>query len=558
MEIEEVSSLKKAMKGEKKGLCFVSIGEYILRDILSRLPATSFAFAACVNRSWNRVCNQILSRPKLLSGLSLNPCLELAVKETIDKVLSGPIRPHFAIVYVGRFCLKKTHQLVTESLSFRIPIVVSEARGIIGSDAVSNEFREVKWVEEDLEEEYNSQGNISRGIVLIVGFVPGLKVSTIQLLRPLRQPLQPVAGPPPVSLIDKFVLDIKDYATSVSGCTSPAAILMFADQHSDMKPVLEKMDYAFAEETVIVGDENGCFLYSSGNDFGVTGGSRKYFCKKTERQMYQNHRCDAVAMVFCKDRGNSPGDGEIHFHLSLLNGVSPVGPMYKGASVRVTRDKESTWLTARREGSIELLDGQRILDYIDDEIQSDITCDDLYIGVTRRRKCFIGSEKGKFISSLAFHEIQGGDEEYLFVKGDGIKTGDSFRFYHPNPEAALTIRDNVYEEFRNLKQDWWSQGCRLVSGAVARGDRKEVCGGLVFSCFGRGESFFGRQHVDSSVFLDNFLGVPLAGKFCCGEIGRGSTISKKDDTKDQNSRCHLHIYSTVYFMMLYTPKPSGN
>ncbi|KAJ4974604.1 hypothetical protein NE237_007778 [Protea cynaroides] len=89
------------------------------------------------------------------------------------------------------------------------------------SDAVSNEFRKVKWVEEDLEEEYNSPGNINRGIVLIVGFMPGLKVSTIQFLRP-------IAGPPPVSLIDKFVLDIKDYATSVSGCTSPAAILMFA------------------------------------------------------------------------------------------------------------------------------------------------------------------------------------------------------------------------------------------------------------------------------------------------------------------------------------------
>ncbi|XP_043707532.1 F-box/LRR-repeat protein At5g63520 isoform X2 [Telopea speciosissima] len=545
--MDEVTSSKKAMEGAKKGRCLASIGEDIFRDILSRLPASSFASAACVSCSWNRLCNQILSRPKLLSALSLNPLLELAVKEVIDKVLAEPIRPHFAIACVGpKFCLKKTHRLVTKSLSFRIPIVVSQGPGIIGSDAVSNEFREVKWVKGDWEA-VNSQRNINRGIVLIVGFVPGLKVSAIPLLRPMD-----VA--PPVSLIDKFVMDIKDYVASVSGCTSPAAILMFGGQHSDMKPVLDKMDYAFSEETVVAGNECGCFLYSSGTDFEVIGGSKEYFsCKNTENHIYQNHKCGAVAIVFAKDRGNSPGDGEIHFHLALLTGVSSVGPTYKGASVRVTKEKESTWLTARREGSNEKLDGRRILDDIDDEIQSG----DLYIGVTRRRKCFIGSEKGRLVSSLAFHEIQDGDEEYLYVKGDGIKTGDSFCFYHPNPEAALTIRDNIYEEFRNLKQDWGSEGCHLVNGAVASGDRKEVCGGLIFSCYGRGESFFGRQHVDSSVFLENFPGAPLAGMFCFGEIGRGSTILNRNDIENQNSRCCLHVYSTVCFIMVHTMKSLG-
>ncbi|XP_042504839.1 F-box/LRR-repeat protein At5g63520 isoform X2 [Macadamia integrifolia] len=541
MVMDEDSSSKRAMEGEKKGRCLASIEEDTLRNVLSRLPASSFASAACVSRSWNRVCNQILSRPKLLSALSLNPLLEVAVKEAIDKVLSEPIRPHFAIACVGRkFSLKKTHRLVTESLSSRIPIVVSEAGGIIGSDAVSNEFREVKWGKDDWDAVHNSQQNINLGIVLIVGFVPGLKVSAVPLLRPMDEPL-------PVPLIDKFVTDIKDYASSVSGCTSPEAILMFASQHSDMKPVLDKMDYAFSQETVIAGDECGCFLYSSGTEFEVIGGSKEYFsCKNTEEQMYQNKKCSAVGIVFAKDRGNSPDGGEIHFHLALLTGMSPVGSTYKGASVRVTKDKESTWLTARREGSKEKFDGRRILDDIDDEIQSDISCDDFYIGVTRRRKCFIGSEKAS------------ADEEYLYVKGDGIKTGDSFCFYHPNPEAALTIRDSVYEKFRNLKQDWGSKGCHIVSGAIASGDKKEVCGGLIFSCYGRGESFFGRQHVDSSVFLENFPGAPLAGMFCFGEIGRGSTIMNRDDIQSQYSKCFLHVYSSVCFMLLHTRKSLGH
>lgn len=48
--------------------------------------------------------------------------------------------------------------------------------------------------------------------------------------------------------------------------------------------------------------------------------------------------------------------------------MSPIGPMYKAVSVREIRDKGTTWLTARREGSIDKLDGQSILHQIYDEV----------------------------------------------------------------------------------------------------------------------------------------------------------------------------------------------
>ncbi|PIA51064.1 hypothetical protein AQUCO_01100115v1 [Aquilegia coerulea] len=67
--------------------------EDILIDILIRLSASSFASASCVNRFWTQVGNHILIRPKLLSAISLNPNLKIAVNEVIDKVLSEPIRP---------------------------------------------------------------------------------------------------------------------------------------------------------------------------------------------------------------------------------------------------------------------------------------------------------------------------------------------------------------------------------------------------------------------------------------------------------------------------------
>lgn len=52
---------------------FSLINDDLLQNITSRLPAVSFASASCVSKSWNKVCRRVLSRPKLVSALSLNP-----------------------------------------------------------------------------------------------------------------------------------------------------------------------------------------------------------------------------------------------------------------------------------------------------------------------------------------------------------------------------------------------------------------------------------------------------------------------------------------------------
>lgn len=53
--------------------------------------------------------------------------------------------------------------------------------------------------------------------------------------------------------------------------------------------------------------------------------------------------------------------GNIRFHVAFSNGVSPVGGRYKAASVRTNKSDCSTWLTAKREGHQQPLDGQTIL-----------------------------------------------------------------------------------------------------------------------------------------------------------------------------------------------------
>ncbi|KAB2038275.1 hypothetical protein ES319_D03G134800v1 [Gossypium barbadense] len=476
---------------------FSLMNEDLLRNILSRLPAISFASAATVSKTWNAACCHILSRPKLSSAISLKPLPLVALQEVFDKVMSEPIRPHFAIASVGPgFEIKDVLQFV-------------------------------KWIDGNIDEV-----PVNTGIVLTVGFVPGLKVDVIPLLRQRKAPQG--------SMIDKFVLDIKSYTSSMSGCTSPQAIIMIGDGSVDQKPILEKLDYAMSMETIIVGDERGQFVYRSSDVSRNVGTNKK-------------HSPDAVALVFARDRNKARGIGNIEFHFALSKGVSAIGPRLKAASVRVQDSYTVTWLTARREGQQEILDGQQMLEDIDNEMENNMDCVDLYIGVTRRRNCSVGSDKPKMMTTLALHGVEGGDSEYLYVDGVGIRTGDYFQFYHSDPKTALSSSRNVSSTLRKLKLDWDSKSSLSKSTIINAVDKKEAFGGFIFSCLGRGESFFGQLNVDSSPFLDNFPRVPVAGTFCGGEIGRGCTSLTANGDEGGSARCHLHVYSTVYLVMSYTP-----
>ncbi|KAL9392836.1 hypothetical protein Peur_016756 [Populus x canadensis] len=199
---------------------FASINEDLFQNILKRIPALSFASAACVSKSWNRNCNQILYKPKLASAFSLNPVQKVALEEVVNKVLSERIRPQFAIANVigTGVDLSGILDFLAAKLGSKTPIIVSCAGGIMGRDAVTDEYKEVMiedfWVD--------GASNSSFGIMLAVGFLPGLKVDAIPLLRPRK-----VQG---VAMVDKFVMDIRNYAALVSDSTSPSLIIMFGSE----------------------------------------------------------------------------------------------------------------------------------------------------------------------------------------------------------------------------------------------------------------------------------------------------------------------------------------
>ncbi|KAI5329509.1 hypothetical protein L3X38_028906 [Prunus dulcis] len=506
------------------------INDDLLHNILSRLPALSFASAACVSKSWNQICSRILSRPKLASALSLHPSPKAAVKEVIEKVLAEPIRPHFVVANIGSgFRLYDIFRLISRKLGSSVPFIISTSSGIIGRDALTHEFKEVKWGDvcgDGSDEDCSIPAkDVNYGILLTVGFVPGLKVDAIPLLRSTKEPRE--------VLLDKFIKDIKDYTASVSGCTFPVAIMMFGDGLINMKPIIDALDYSMPMETVIVGDERGRFLYRSGNESRNVCGSAKYFS-------------DAVALIFARDKDKPSGIGDIQFEIALSKGVSTVGSRHKAVSVKENHCEHSTWLTARREGHPETLDGQQLLNDINDELEDYADSSDLYIGVIKRRNISMGSEKPRMITSLEFHGVVGGDDEYLYVSGVGIKTADYFHFYRSDPESALSSCNNVSLSLKKLKSDEDSKHRHHIS---------EVFGGFMFACCGRGESFFGRVNVDGSPFVENFPGVPLAGIFCGGEIGRGPSRLTGEAHKDSDARCNMHVYSTIYLVLSYTPLP---
>ncbi|MCD7448945.1 hypothetical protein HAX54_047557 [Datura stramonium] len=506
------------------------IGEDLLYNIFSKLPAVECAAAACVSRSWNLTITRLLSLPKLNSAFSLDPSLQVAVNVVADKVLASPIRPQFVIASISpAFDLDEAHRLITGRFGSQIPVITSISQGIFGQNATTNEFEEVQW--DIFEDEADADvGNENGGALLTVGFFPGLTIDLI--------PLSKTRGNK-VHMIDDLVLSVRERSSSRSGSASPVGIMLFSDEDTDIKPVLEKFDYAFSTETVIVGDGGSQFLYRG--ETAINPSNNKAVSSA------------AVALLFSRDRGKPPGVGETQFHVMLSTGISSVGPTYKAVSVR-ERPDYSTWLTAKREAARENLDGETILDQIYDEMGGQNHCPALYVGVTKRRKCSIGQEKPSWISMHEFHEVLRGDEEYLYVHGVGIRSGDSFRFYHASSDLARASCNTIASSFRHLKQLLNYEGDDHTNSNAIDMPKKSVFGGIMFACCGRSKLFFGEPNVDGSPFLENFPGVTVSGTYCAGEIARANLSSYEQGSQEHSSiRCNLHVFSTVYLVMSYIP-----
>ncbi|KAB5532160.1 hypothetical protein DKX38_018830 [Salix brachista] len=478
---------------------FSLVDEKIVKNILSRLPALTFANAACVNKHWYKICSQILKRPKLASALSLNPSLHDAVKEVIEQVLSEPIRPHFAIACISKeFNLKVTHGLIIEKLGSRIPIITNVSSGIIGVDGIANELVEKKW-ETTAGPNIQESDTAERGLVLLVGFLPGLKIGTIPLFQPIQEPN---------TMVENFVMNILNYTAAVSDCAAPVGIIMFGDKTTDMKPIVAKMDCAIPEETIIVGDASADFIFRTGDN--------------SLNQLLHSCCFQAVALVFARDRYKPEGLGEIQFHVTKSTGVLPFGPNLEAVGVFREEDMFA----------------------------------DLFIGVTKETQRTSDSGILTPGKSLYFYKVIGRGEYYFTVNGIGIKPGDSFLFYQSDSDTASSSCDHAFNKLLALKAELKSKNHFRLSNLADKDDKEEVLGGFIFSCYDRDQSFIEESFGDSYPFCDIFPTAPVAGLFCRGEIGRGPRSLMNEEYDDETCpRCCVHVYSTIYLVMSYLPPP---
>lgn len=85
------------------------IGEDLLQNILSRLPALTFASAACVSRTWSSLCNRVLSRPKLSSAFSLHPNPEVPTLYQLLRTCRNPTLLFFPPLFFFFFWFRSNY-----------------------------------------------------------------------------------------------------------------------------------------------------------------------------------------------------------------------------------------------------------------------------------------------------------------------------------------------------------------------------------------------------------------------------------------------------------------
>ncbi|KAK9071041.1 hypothetical protein SSX86_009609 [Deinandra increscens subsp. villosa] len=484
------------------------LGMDLLENILARLPSVDFAYADCVSRSWNHVCSRrVLCRPKLSSACSMSRSLGVAVEDAVNKVLLEPIRPHFAIASVFQFDLDEAHQLINAKLGSRFPLITVGRRDAASSNE-SKETRVYTWKDCSIKAAFDHSHlwqTGKGGIMLTIGFVPGLKLQSIPLLKQGSGAL----------MIDKFITDIREFSR---GPHSPATILIFTEPKVGMDAVMQKLDLTMPSETAIVGYH--C-MYRHTN-----GSSRK------------TKAAAAVSLVFVMDTNKPAGIGKTEFHVQLSSGMLPTGPVFAAASIK-NRCRLSTTVVARADGPCENLDGGTTAinqAYTALERLYDTTLpSEIYIGITKRRKCSsIGG-----MTSLAFYDMVCCSPEYLSIQNTDmgvIETSDTFRIFYKDP---TTVAANVSNGLRSYKQ--WS---------TTRGDKWEVLGGLVFTSSYRGGKSLDQPNVDTSLFFDNFPTATLGSTFYGPVFGRGNV----EESQDHKSLCcYMHEYCGAYLILSYAP-----
>ncbi|GAB4852509.1 hypothetical protein Ancab_016723 [Ancistrocladus abbreviatus] len=515
------------------------INEDTLQHIFTKLPAKSFAYVACVCRSWRRVCNRILSKPRLRCAMSLAPNTRVAVEETVNKVLSEPIRPQFVIASLTLdHNLAYVHALLKEKFGSVVPIVTNVVEGVIGVDTQRNVFLEAtvedvenekmekdeREEEEDVSLDYEDDLQIL-GFVLIIGWMPDMKVEAIPLISSSYHVERMVPT------VNKFYRDIKEYTWNVSD-SPPAAVILFGEREPGfLFHLLHMIDHAFTMQTAIVGHMNGFFEYQSAE-------------RTRNARLGKGHCCRAVALTFARAR-NKPADvGTTQFHVPYMNCVTRIGPTFTVTSVDEAGPK--TYLLARREDSGETVNGSEFIDLLR-KVDERTWFEDVYIEVEKKRGRAKKTEPETSAASLlaasfSLHALKmEACLDHLAVRGSDIKEGDTFNIYRPD------FTKGVFLPFEEDRQN--------------DNEKQEVFGGMVFVAQSNfSASLIRNTDVYSNPFLEQFLvEVPLGGMFSKKVVKHGLVrYACRGREYCHPNECHKSSKGPSFLIMSYNSAPNAS
>lgn len=231
------------------------------------------------------------------------------------------------------------------------------------------------------------------------------------------------------------------------------------------EPLLHSLDHAFPNSRTIGG-------MASGAD-----GEQRQHLLIANQTIY---RSGLIGLAF---------DGDIALDSIVAQGCKPIGEPYF-----VTSSRENRLLTLDGRPPVEVL--QEIFQSLDKNDQA-LLNHSLFVGLGMHdgRSSY---RQGDFL----IRNIIGIDQENGAISIGAIPAPNSIVQFHLRD--AQTSADDLRH---------------LLSQYAATPAARQIQGGLLFSCLGRGVHLYGKSDHDSTVFRSLIGPVPLGGFFCNGEIG---------------------------------------
>lgn len=399
---------------------------------------------------------------KWVSGLSIRPSLESAIKEVVEYTQrSLQARADLGLVFISSAFASEYSRLMPLLREYLTPengesltLIGCSGGGVIGTDITGQT--------QEIEEE--------AAISLCLASLPDVNIQAFHITPDEL----PDLDSSPNTWVDLI---------GVSPQEQPQFVLLADPFSSGINDLLQGLDFAYPGSVKVGG------LASVGSARQNSG----LFCN------YQMYREGFVGVAL---------SGNIVLETVVAQGCRPIGQpcrvMEGDRNVLLKLEEDFTNNAAvcgQPRTPLEIL--QELFQEMS-ETDRQLAQNSLFVGIARN-EFKQDLEQGDFL----IRNLLGVDPRNGAIAiGDRVRPGQRIQFH-------LRDADTSAEDLEMLLNRYNDQ---TLLGATAS-DTASPVGALMFSCMGRGEGLYGKPNFDSRLFNRFLKDVPLSGFFCGGEIG---------------------------------------